>query len=68
MGDTKVSLELFLNSIGNYLGDVWEFNFSNMAFTEVKLEGADKNSINRSNQTAVFYEKANSYASLFDLK
>jgi hypothetical protein len=31
-----------------------------MAFTELKLEGPEAANINRSNHTAVYYEKSNS--------
>ncbi len=41
--------------LGSYLGDVWEFDFSTMQFTEMKLEGPDAGNINRSNHTAIYY-------------
>jgi len=43
------------NDVGSYLGDVWEFDFSTMLFTEMKLEGPDAANINRSNHTAIYY-------------
>jgi hypothetical protein len=46
--------------VGNYLGDVWEFDFETMCFTDIKLEGPDSAAINRSNHTAVFYKEHNS--------
>jgi hypothetical protein len=44
---------------GQYLGDVWSFDFQSMAFTDVQLEGDDKSLLSRSNHTAVFYKKHN---------
>lgn len=45
-----------LFNVGSYLGDVWEFDFSTMLFTEMKLEGPDAGSLNRSNHTAIYYK------------
>lgn len=47
-------------SIGNYLGDVWELDFKTMRYQDMRLEGPDARLINRSNHTAVFYEKHHS--------
>lgn len=44
--------------IGQYLGDVWEFDFSTLSFREVQLEGLefDLETLKRSNHTAVFFK------------
>lgn len=49
-----------MNFLGQYLGDVWEFDFATMAFSECILEGPDKDNLSRSNHTAVFYPEHNS--------
>jgi hypothetical protein len=47
-------------ALGNYLGDVWEFDFTRMGFQQMRLEGPDKDLINRSNHTAVYYDRTDS--------
>ncbi|CDW71485.1 kelch repeat [Stylonychia lemnae] len=45
---------------GSYLGDVWEFDFATLQYTEMRLDTAEPDILSRSNHTAIFYEKHNS--------
>jgi hypothetical protein len=46
--------------VGTYLGDIWSFDFTTLQYQEMNVEGPDKNLLNRSNHTAVYYAKHNS--------
>ena len=50
----------YLMFIGQYLGDVWYFDFISQSFVEVQLEGDDRQLLSRSNHTAVYYPTHNS--------
>jgi len=66
--DTKVSIfETFCtieNSpklfVGQYLGDVWMYDFRELKYSAVKFTDGDNSSLlARSNHTSVFYKKHN---------
>lgn len=54
--------QFFISSfmLGQYLGDVWEYDFTTMSYTNMNLEGPDMGQLSRSNHTAVFYPAHNS--------
>lgn len=52
---------LFTNSLlGNYLGDVWQFDFKKLQYNNLLLTGPDDFLLSRSNHTAIYFEKHNS--------
>lgn len=44
---------------GQYLGDIWEFDFAKCRYIEHSLEGEDSSLLSRSNHTSIFYEPHN---------
>lgn len=58
----KWKLEIVISNleIGQYLDDVWEFDFTTMMYSKISIEGDDKEFVSRSNHTSIYYEKTDS--------
>ena len=62
---TKVSaIAIIHHRIGQYLGDIWMYDFRQLKYTNVIIESDQgeeyaKNMLSRSNHTAVFYRPHN---------